>query len=275
MSTLAELICKCARRLGDAIMLEAEGGSTNSIQDSVNVVSTRRHWTGSQVFVYDAAASAFGGVGFVSAAEGSILSVDTTFPAAVVSGDKAIVLNAHGKGWTFDEYRYAINDAIGRLRGVVMIHKPNQAITTGWSTGEPTFTVPTAINELYSVEWYRSRYSDWVDLDKGRPRGTNGWSPEDLSAGTVRVEGPGLTDGSGADARCSGYGYQAELDDLDDVLEIPEVPVIEYAVLALTKASIERNARNPILFTPNEKDADRAISRYRTVRRRGTVQVRV
>jgi hypothetical protein len=269
MSNLAELVVKCARRLGDAVMIEATTtGTLTTFVDTLHVDADRRHWAGSQIFFYEELQNNFGLSRIISGCTTNTLSWAVSITNAPISGNDAVIVNARGKGFEIDEYRNAINDGISRLRGVVMQHVQNEP---GLVTLDDTVAVPAALNELYAVSWYDSSCERWNVVPKARGRNGDGWSVEDVS--TIRITGDLLRGFTGVDLRFSGYAYQEELDAYGDDLTIAETPVIEYAVMSLNKAGIERDNRNAILFTPNENDAKTAMTRYRTVRQRGTVVV--
>lgn len=275
---LSDLVVRCARRLGDAVMLEATlTSSAVTFLDEVSVDHQRRHYAGTQIFFYDDPDHEnYGQYRFVgpTAPSANTLQWAGALPATPLVGDKACLINARGKGWEVDEYRNAINDAIGRLRGVVLIHVEAAESGADVSPSAPTFEAPEELNELYRVEWYNPRYMEWHEVPKLRNRSGAGWSVDTAGSGTVRISGPILSTIGGASLRCFGYQYQPELEEWDDELSIDSTPVIEYTVLALTKLAVDRENRNPVLFVPNEKDANAALNRYRTMRRAGTEVIR-
>lgn len=275
MANLAELVVSVSRRLGDCQLLVASSaGTTSTFVDTTRVSATRRHLIGAQLFFYDQQYANFGQFRFISGVATSTISVSPVLATAPAINSVAAVVNARGKGFEVEDISGAINDVISRLRGTCMERIDASELDDAFDVATGTVELPEGMNELYLLEAYRTGRADWIEIPKARSRGGYGWSVDDSADGIVRIEGPGASDVDACTIRAWGYGYQLELGGWSDELAIAETPVIEGAVMQLTKAFVDRENRNSILFGPNKDDYERAVRTYRTVRRRGSTLVR-
>ena len=175
-TTLEELITRVAFRLGDAVLLTAtKAGTTSELFDQVNIPMGNEDLKRRQiVFTSGTAGNPRGVVRIITETNASAhsLTFSPEMGSLIASGVTAVVLNKRGMGYTYEEYKRAINMAID---DAYPIHRVKQAGTTAtFDSGSPSLSIPSTIDEVYAVQ-YQDDNGDWWSIDKAPWNDYPGW----------------------------------------------------------------------------------------------------
>jgi len=216
-TTLEELVQRVAFRLGDLELVQSTAnGSVSELIDAVNVPLGGRDFTRRQMV-------------FTSGDNrGTVVVVVNTNPTshsinfspsmvdAIPSGVTAYLINKQGGGFSYLEYKRAINMAID---GAYPIARTKISTTATFDGAAPTITVGSTIGEVYAVEALDSD-GNWIPIPAAEHRGYHGWYADRVD-GSLTVNGAYLSDWmDGLTVRLRGEGRHPQLDTYSETTKL-------------------------------------------------------
>lgn len=261
---LHELIKRTASRLGDAVLLEATGGSTTTFVDTLNIPPNSQELTRRQImFTSGSNEGVARSISDTTQATSTLTFTALSF--AISAGVTAFCVNAKAGGFTLLEYKEHINEAIGFLRGISRPAVVSSNLTVDSSA--PTLAIPTTMSEVYAVEWLNTDGITWRDLSGSSMRGGDGWWIDE--ANQVVILDPWMANQyHGMTVRLRGDGKHGELSTYTSTTRIHPGFLVPRAAYTLALMGVDRDIHGSRKQTvlQFEREYQAAMSLVRTRR---------
>lgn len=256
--TLIQLVIRTADRLGDLLSLTATAnGTTLTFVDALNINSAGESLAGREI--HFTSGSNDGDTSRVTGqTPASNLLTFTPAQVSTATNDTAILLNKRSRGFLYNEYKRAINNAIEEFNGMALV-PTIETIGSAFSESDQTIAVPATMRECYMVEFQDSD-DQWQEIPQAPVRGGSGWTAEP-SAGVIRVKrGPaGLADGY--TVRLHGAKEQAQLTTNASICGFDGHAIAACAAFNLCQMGMDRDIRYGSLLLSLKDDYERSKSR--------------
>lgn len=268
--TFLQLITRLAHEMNDCVALEATtNGSTTTFVDNVNINSSRESYDGWEFF-----GTSSPNLGKIATVQSTSTNTLTITPAvtSTTTASTALLVNKRGRGFRIQDYKRAINGAIQDFNGAALI-PTIETITPVFSADDGYLTVPAELAEAYRIE-YLGTDGRQREIKRAFPSGGDGWTAEP-SLGVIRIEGdPGYA-ADGYTVRIHGYKRQALLSGLTDTCAFDSGGLVARAAYLLCRSALDRDPKFAQMVLVHKNESDEALSRLRTLRAPGTLQVRL
>ena len=218
-TTLEELISRVAFRLGDQVLLESsDAGSTTTFIDTLNIPMGNEDLARRQLVFLSGAYRGNVKIIQLTDAASHTITFDPATAGNVPAGVSAMVINKRAMGYTYLEYKRAINmaidDAYPIYREAVALDVPVL------DENSPAIDLSaSAINEVYDVQWQDDDGS-WWPLAQAAHVGYPGWQVERYSNQIIINDYDLRRDLYGVTIRVLGEGKPAPLSTYSDTTRI-------------------------------------------------------
>lgn len=218
-TTLEELIARVAFRLGDHVLLESsDAGSTTTFVDTINIPMGNEDLTRRQLVF--TSGTYRGTVKVIQATDVSAhaITFDPPTAATIPAGVSALVINKRGMGYSYLEYKRAINMAID---DAYPIYREWVVYTAGtFSSDSPTISLLAGVVGEVAAVQYQDDNGDWWPVDQALHMAYPGWQVNPYSNEIV-VNDLDLRDTlDGLTVRVLGEGKPASLSTYSDTTRI-------------------------------------------------------
>lgn len=211
-TTLEELVDRCAFRLGDAVFIQTtKAGTVTELYDQVNIPLGNEQLQRRQiVFTSGTDGNPRGVVKLITDTNPTAHSLTFTpeMGSLIAQGVTATIINKRGQGFSYLEYKKAINmaidDAYPIYRELVV------GATAVFNSDSPTLSIGTTLNEVYAVQ-YQDDAGDWWPISQASHMAYPGWQSNPYSNQVV-INDLDLRDSiNGMTVRVLGEGKPAAL----------------------------------------------------------------
>lgn len=267
--TFLQLITRLAHELNDCVTLAATtNGTTTTFVDNVNVNASRESYDGWEWFGTSSPNS-----DVIATVTGTSTNTITITPAvtSTTTSSTALLVNKRGRGFRIQDYKRAINGAIQDFNGAALIPTV-ETITPVFDMDDGYLTVPATLAEAYRIE-YQNTEGRWREVKRAFPSGGDGWTAEPSNA-VIRIEGEPGWMADTYTVRIHGYKRQALLTSLTDACSFDSGGIVARAAYLLCRSAMDRDPKFAQMTLIFKNEGDAALSRLRTLRAPGTVQIR-
>ena len=273
--TLLQLVTRLSGLFDDVTDLTATGnGTTTTFVDTFNVNTGSESFDGCEIhFTNGSNTGLTSRITTTTASTGTLTF--TPSRTSTATSDTAILLNRRNRGFRYQDYKRAINNAIEEFQGLARIPVLEE-IATAFDADVPTIAMPATTLEVYKVEYKDTRMDPdtWVEIRKATPRGGYGWSAEPEGS-VIRIEGSPADEADTYTVRLHGYKRQSALSADTDVVPFDSTALVYTAAAQLCLGSIAKDPRYSSMATTFEGKAERNKNRIRDLRFPGTERVRL
>lgn len=236
--TLRQLIRDVARLVRDfREAVATHPGSTTTFRSTSDLYEDSSFFRGAEAVFTGGTAANIGQrrrVASSDIATQTVTFVEPPLPAAVAAGDTIWLINLHGQGWRYTEYKEAINQAIRESFPALRLPY-SEVLPSAYTLGQPV-PIPATFTHLHTVEW-QDTDGTWHALRHG----PDGWLL-DLGQRVVLLSGTGAQAANGRLLRLTGFARHAELINDDDVTTaFPEYVTQKAAGLLILSQRKEEN----------------------------------
>ena len=217
-TTLEELITRVAFRLGDAVLLEStDAGSTVTFIDVINIPVGNEDLTRRQMVI--TSGTYRGQVKSIVACSHAqhMVTFDPATAGSVPAAVTAVVINKRGMGYTYPEYKRAINMAIEDAYPIY--RELIAASTSTFNSATGTLTIPSTINEVYAVEW-QDEEGQWWPIETAEHRSYPGWQVDQYANQIIVNDLDLRANIDGMSVRVLGEGKPGQLSAYSDTTKI-------------------------------------------------------
>jgi hypothetical protein len=207
--------------------------------------------------------------------DNQILTLIPSLPAQVLVGDVGILTNLHSRGFWWDQYLSAINQAISRMQGIHSV-TVDYTYPEVFSVADPTIPTPQHMTHVHTVEVFSSidGYGTQKYVvpfsDQNNPN-VSGWT-YDYAAQRVVFHGYYGQVGDGWSVRLVGYGRPAPLVNPTDYTTVNAGWIVPYAASILRTGTGDQKqlATASMLFN----NADMMLTAGVTIMEPNTIRIR-
>ncbi len=260
-TTLRDLRRRTAHLLGDVLTATAtSAGLTTTLIDVRGLAVPLDELRSREVVVMSGTASNLARTARVTTNSYDLRTItfEPALPAITAIGDVVDLYNERGVGWRAEEYRGAINEAIGSVREWALLDA-TAAIATAFDQASPVIVVPGTLSVVSGIE-YLDAEGLWREIAPGRLSFS-------VAAGTMTVLPSGSWLADGRTVRLMGYAEQDDLDDDDETIAIhPEFLAYQAAASLLLGGAHRQQdptAERRGLYFQQQADRLRAATRTR------------
>ena len=270
--TLLQLVTRLASLFDDITDLTATGnGTTTTFVDTFNVNTGTESFDGCEILF-----TLGSNLGLVSRITTTTASTGTlTFTPARTStatSDTALLLNRRNKGFRYQDYKRAINNAIEEFQGEALV-PTIESIAAAFSADTQTIAMPATTLEVYKVE-FLDPDNIYQEIRKATTRGGYGWTAEPEGS-VIRVEGPPAWEADTYAVRVHGYKRQSALSGTTDVVAYDSTALVYTAAAQLCLAAVSKDQRYGNMALTFQRLAEQNKNRVRIARQPGTERVRL
>jgi hypothetical protein len=278
LTSRAQLRTRIASMLGDLTTLTATvAGSTTQFIDTRTLTSNMENPRNREfIFIRHGNPAVFTNDGLIRRITNSDLNAGwisfDALTAATAVGDVGEMYNFRGKGWLYDQYNNAINQAIAEAYPLFKQEYAEPVI--GWSTTGHTLVVPEGYEYVYAVEYTEDDFVSWTPVPPATNPWTSGWG---LSANSQGGSDPKITindpiyytplfatDLINDTVRMRGYGPPQPLDADGDETSINPEWLCNKAASILCFSALDRDQGNAYRAQRFDQMAERHLSSIRT-----------
>jgi hypothetical protein len=239
-TTLAQLREDVARELGDCLELVAtEDASNVTLKDARRIQLASNAYAGREAYFASGTPANVGEWRFVTSSDPSshTINFDPELPADTTAGDRVLLFNERGRGFSKVEYDSAINRAIRFARNYALIDQM-ATLVDPFDAGNPVLTIPSSFLYVSSVE-YLDGDDLWQETRRASSPTSEGWFL--LPGRAIRLTGNDALATDGATIRVIGQGSPAELASDDDETAVDAEWLVMQAAAYLDRAGIDRS----------------------------------
>jgi hypothetical protein len=270
--TLRQLVQAVATKFSDLTELIATGnGTTLTFVDTFNVNTGSESFDGCEIHFTSGSNNGLSSrVTSTTAASGTL----TFTPArtSTATSDTAELYNHRNKGFRYQDYKRAINQAIEEYQGIALI-PVIEDIAAAYDAEDQTFAIPSTTLEVHTVE-YEDSDNQWCEIRAARPRGGNGWSFEAADS-VIRIEGDSAWEADGYSLRVHGYKRQSALSADTDVVPFDSTALVYTAAANLCLSKVGSDGRYAAMAVSFRQSAAVFAGRARTIREAGSGRSRL
>lgn len=260
--TLAQLRNRVSDRLGDRLPLIAtSNGTTSTFKDNLNVTTATENLLGRWIVLSDGTIHVISGQ--TNSSSTLTFTPDAGSTSYTATGQTANLYNKRGKGFTTDQYKNAINNAINDAYPLGLIAVRGD-VTLPFDSAAPEITIPASITYITDLE-YEDASGFWHRLPKSGRSTEYGWKA-DPAAGELRLFGFMADQVDGLSLRITGFGRQAELSADTDTCALNAEFIVSRACYHLCASAIDKDAAfYGSLVNLYMQESDRMRKRLRTL----------
>jgi hypothetical protein len=218
-TTLETLIQRAAFRLGDLVMLETtrESSGDTELYDAANVPMGNEDLTRRQMIF--SSGSYRGQIVVITATDASSHGLTYEPPTAgpVQIATTAYVINKHGMGYVYSEYKMALNMAIDD--SYPLARTPVAGTTSVFDSDLATLSIPSTINEVYEVQ-YQDDDGNWWPVSRSYGSGYRGWQVNQYENTIIINDDTLRSEIAGLNVRVLGEGKHPALTTYDSTTKL-------------------------------------------------------